>query len=321
MEQLERTNMPILLLDWFHDYLNGREQCVDVNNTKSIYRKVGSGVPQGSVLGPVLYILATSSLKSIHLSTDTNIVAYADDLLIMKPLIKVNDLPALNNDISNIVQYFQGMSMEINAAKTGFMVMSLCNRVAPQHTLRVLDHDVAMSTQIKYLGITLDRQLNFQTHIKMVTNKARRMIGAFRSCFLRWCPSRVFAKVYLTCIRPALAYGHPLVCGITATGDNQLSRIDHLATRICPQCSSALSLPESANLVMIKNMHKAIRQGGPLSALFIPVHERRSARIGNSHQRRANWGVRCPPTARTLKTFIERACKMWNGISDELVCI
>ena len=90
------------LLSWLYSYLSGRQQYVMVNSEHLERYHVLSGVPQGSVLGPLLFFIYINSFTFIPLSDSTRLILYADDLLIYKPILTETSHLQLQSDINNI---------------------------------------------------------------------------------------------------------------------------------------------------------------------------------------------------------------------------
>ena len=91
------------LLSWFKDYLTGRSQRVVLEGCMSDPTRVTSGVPQGSILGPLMFNIFINSITDVHLSQDTELILYADDILLFKPIDNQTDVKDLQLDINRIV--------------------------------------------------------------------------------------------------------------------------------------------------------------------------------------------------------------------------
>ena len=102
MCKLEKLHLHPVLLTWLHNYLYGREQNVIVNGETSDPVKVISGVPQGSVLGPLLFLIYIDDITSLQLSEGTKVSLYADDMLLYKPISSDNDYVELQHDIDQV---------------------------------------------------------------------------------------------------------------------------------------------------------------------------------------------------------------------------
>ena len=114
MCKLEKLHLHPVLLTWLHNYLYGREQNVIVNGETSDPVKVISGVPQGSVLGPLLFLIYIDDITSLQLSEGTNVSLYADDMLLYKPISSDNDYVELQHDIDQVHVWSRKNGMQFN---------------------------------------------------------------------------------------------------------------------------------------------------------------------------------------------------------------
>ena len=102
MEKLQQTGLNINILAWVGNYLTARKQMVVVNGSSSSDSHVLSGVPQGSILGPLLFLIYIDNLTYLPTSNGSHSVLYADDLLLFHPLKGREDFQLLQDDISII---------------------------------------------------------------------------------------------------------------------------------------------------------------------------------------------------------------------------
>jgi hypothetical protein len=109
--KLEKSHLHPVLLTWLHNYLYGREQNVIVNGETSDPVKVISGVPQGSVLGPLLFLIYIDDITSLQLSEGTKVSLYADDMLLYKPISSDNDYMELQHDIDKVYLWAKNNGM------------------------------------------------------------------------------------------------------------------------------------------------------------------------------------------------------------------
>ena len=115
-------NLHPLILNWISSYLSLRNQCVVVNGASSDSVQVISGVPQGSVLGPLLFSIYIDSVTSLNLSS--NLVLYADDILLYMPIVNDTDCAALQSDIDKILNWTTANLMSFNSSKCKHMIIS-----------------------------------------------------------------------------------------------------------------------------------------------------------------------------------------------------
>ena len=100
--KLQQLNLDPNIVSWVRNYLSDRSQCVVINGVCSEYLPVISGVPQGSVLGPLLFLIYINDLTDLDISTGSKIVLYADDILLYRPVSSDSDFVSLQRDINMI---------------------------------------------------------------------------------------------------------------------------------------------------------------------------------------------------------------------------
>ena len=111
IEKLENLQVNHLLVKWIHSYLSAREQQVVVNDSTSDTLPVLSGVPQGSVLGPLLFL---DRITSITISPESQLTLYADDMLLYQPISNSADYAHLQEDISKISEWVEANYLQFN---------------------------------------------------------------------------------------------------------------------------------------------------------------------------------------------------------------
>lgn len=163
-------------VNFFRNYLSNRKQKVVLGNYFSDLGYITSGVPQGSVLGPLLFLLYTSDISNII--NFTKIQAYADDTQISLPfdpkLVKTAS-DNINYDLNAICKYSQEHNLKLNSSKCS--VICFCPRKA-QHlvqsnlTIKINDLQLDLITSVKSLGIIFDTKLRFQEHVTQLIKKS-----------------------------------------------------------------------------------------------------------------------------------------------------
>ena len=124
LQKLEKLNLHPLLVQWTCSYRTECKQHVVVNGTESDFIPVVSGVPQGSVLGPLLFLIYIDGLAKLPLSTHSKISLYADDVLLYKPIECGNDIVEFQCDINKISQWTSANHMTFNTNKCKCMMLS-----------------------------------------------------------------------------------------------------------------------------------------------------------------------------------------------------
>ena len=163
---------------FFQNYLSNRKQRVVLNGSFSSYSTVESGVPQGSVLGPLLFLIYINDLER---NIKSNIKLFADDTMLFSivkdPTISANNL---NHDLDIIQQWAYQWKMEFNPdpTKQAAEVLFSCKKASQNHP-QLISNGIAVAkvNDQKHLGLVLDSRLSFEKHINEKIIKAKKNVG------------------------------------------------------------------------------------------------------------------------------------------------
>lgn len=194
-------------LNWFRSYLIGRKQCVQVGESISSLSDIHYGVPQGTILGPVLFNIYINSMFSLR--TRGKLFAFADDTAVFYEGDSWEQLKSMvEMDFKDIIQFLNYRVLTINKQKTKFMLFSNSSTVLPEYrTLNVEDDfTIHSADHIKYLGVILDPYLRWNFQVDNVVKKIRKMIPRFRF-FREFCNPQLLRTLYLVLVQPLLVYG------------------------------------------------------------------------------------------------------------------
>ena len=225
------------LLEWVKNWLHDRTQRVVIRGTASESFKVTSGVPQGSVLGPILFLIYINDLPSnvispVSLFADdskifTRIVTKAQDTRIMGP----NGNEVLQNDLNKIQEWARKWKMEFNVDKCKIMHIGNKN---PRNVYSMNGTNLAETSEEKDLGVTIDCRLEFDRHIKNIVAKANRTLGMIRIAFT--CLNKsMFLNLYKGLVRPLLEYCVQVWSPYKRKYVDLLEGVQRRATRLVPE--------------------------------------------------------------------------------------
>ena len=192
------------LITLIRNFLSDRKQRVLLNGKSSKWENISAGVPQGSVLGPLFFLVYINDLVD---NVDSDVKSFADDTSLFAAVgDETSTAEKLNRDLERIRLWAWQWKMGFNASKTEEVIFST-KRMKPSHpTLFLGNTEIERKSEHKHLGMILDSRLNFQSHIREAIMKARRGIGIIK--YLSKYVSRdVLDQVYKLYVRPHLDYG------------------------------------------------------------------------------------------------------------------
>ena len=181
-----------------------------VNGKSSQYKPVISGVPQGSVLGPLLFLVYIDGLAQLPLSNGAQMVLYADDLLLFRTISSNEDYLQLQCDISMVENWVTCNHLTLNASKCKYMVISRKKISSLPLALKLGGSDLERVECFKYLGLLLSENLSFSEHINLTCMKARKIIGLLYRRFYTNANSATLLQLYQSLVRPHLEYASPV---------------------------------------------------------------------------------------------------------------
>lgn len=211
IDSCKRFNIPSSTLKWISSFLSERSQRVVVNGVCSPWVSVPSGIPQGSVLGPLLFTMAIDSIKPV--CRNTSLVKYADDLLFLHFVRKSVD-DNLQNEWNNMKSWSISNHLPINVSKCCVLDIvtksTLCTRPV------VLDSGIALTQvdSLTFLGVCFSRDLKWNLHVDRIIKKACKRIFIIRNLRRSNCPKNLMLRCYIGFIRSVLLYSFACFCNI-----------------------------------------------------------------------------------------------------------
>ena len=176
LQKMDKYGICGVELPWFEDYLSNRMQYVTYNNHKSLHEKVNCGVPQGSILGPILFLLYIND--STNVSEFCFSVLFADDT---NMFITGKDMDVLcqqlNKDLRNVQEWLQCNKLSLNVLKTHYMVFTPRNKFINDIDVKIHNVQIQRVYATKFLGVQIDAQLTWKTHIEYTCKKLSKCVG------------------------------------------------------------------------------------------------------------------------------------------------
>ena len=307
------------LIKIFTDFLNNRSQCVIVDGISSASVPVISGVPQGSVLGPLFFIIFTSDIGS-HL--ENKLISYADDTTLYSsvnsPSNRGEVAASLNRDLARITSWCQLWGMKLNANKTHSMTISRSRTLDPPHPcLYISDEQIDEVSSLRLLGVIFDSKLTFEKHIRSLSSSIAQKTGLLRKCFKTFGRDSTVIKSFYAFILPHFEYCAPVWMSAANSHLKLLDRALNSIKFISPELS--LDLYHRRHVGALSVLFKVFNNNRhPLhSVLPEPFNPVRATRFALS----LNDLAMNPMNACTMqfsRCFIPSLVKVWNHLPNEI---
>ena len=215
------------LLQWISSFLSQRKQRVRVNAAHSDFSPVTSGIPQGSILGPLLFIIFINDLPDCVQSICE---IFADDTKIFGPSTKHSVLQA---DLLKLMEWSAIWQLYFNITKCSALYIGKNNERHVYYTDANKTNKLDTTTQEKDLGVIFTENLKFDEHINNAVKKANKMVGLIRRSF-EYLDANMFLKLYKAIVRPHLEYANVIWHPILQRQKIILEKVQRRATKIVP---------------------------------------------------------------------------------------
>ena len=229
---------------WIQNFLQGRSQRVVSEGTQSSSHPVLSGVPQGTVLGPILFLIYINDLPDE--ASSSTIRLFADDCILYRSIKTQQDSILLQHDLNSIAQWELTWQMKFNIDKCYTMQVGRTrHKIINTYTLH--DHPLPITDSTKYLGITISNDLKWNKHISNITSKANSTLGILRRN-LRLASHTVKTHAYQALVRPHLEYASAVWDPHTHCNTQKLEMVQRRAARyVCNRWHNTSSVTGMLN--------------------------------------------------------------------------
>jgi hypothetical protein len=203
LDKLEHYDIRGLSLDWLKSYLSDRKQFVSINGVNSTPKIMTFGVPQGSILGPLLFLIYINDIPEI--ARFAKFILYADDANIILTADTIEEIQnQLTELIEVLIKWVFSNGLALNLKKTNYMIFSK-RKVNLPTTLSILNVPIERKPEARFLGVIIDESLSWSYHIKSVVSKMSRYIGVMFK-IKKFLPLKSRLQVYHSFVQSYLSY-------------------------------------------------------------------------------------------------------------------
>ena len=317
-------------LSWLESYLSDRKQFIKLGESSTNLFSLDVGVPQGSVLGPILFTTYTSPIGDLISNFGYSYHLYADDTSIHVPISFTNtmaDLQKADECIQKIQQWHLLNQLQLNPSK--FEAMLLGTRQSLHKlgltSVSLADTSIQLTGHIKLLGVTLDSNLSLDKHVSTVARSCNYQLWSLRH-IRHLLTVDVTAALCRCLILSRLDYCNSLLHQLSSASLQKLQRIQHKAARLViggdvePTDAMTslhwLPVPERIKFKVALLAHKALMTGMPsyIASTLSPHSHVRSLRSESSNF----LNIPIPRNKFEAKSFKFSAPRTWNGLPPQL---
>ena len=244
IEKLTDMGVPWKLIFWIEDYLSNRKICTKLNNCVSPTRELLCGVPQGSILGPTLFLCYINDLALEMRDLDTNISLYADDAVLYNSDCDLQHLKEhLETVLLAITNWSKRNYININVQKTKFCIYGYRSRVKKFHdaSLNSEGQEIFRCHQYNYLGVLLDECMTLTANFNSIFKKFSHKIFQFGK-IRKYMDTNTRVLVYKQTILPLVEYVSFMLCLNSAGVVDKLQKLQNRCLRFCLNINNPLEL-------------------------------------------------------------------------------
>ena len=309
------------LLEWMRDFLCERKMRVTIREKVSTWKEVMSGVPQGSVLAPIMFAIYVNDMDE---GIDSYMNFFADDAKLLRKVKHSEDCEVLQKDLEKVWRWGKKWEMEFNIKKCSIMEFGRSkNRIIG--TYKLGDEEVKKVEYEKDLGVVITNNMSPDKHINKVIGETYSLIRSIKVAFA-YMDGEMVKKILVSMIRPKLEYAATLWSPSTKKNIKKLERIQRAVTKLAPELSD-LPYEERLQRLELPTLEQR-RERGDLLTVFrimkdMEVLDREDLLKWETRNTRGHGRkLRKENCRRDLKknSFPHRVVDVWNNLDKSVVC-
>ena len=302
---------------WFQSYLSNRNQYVSVNNNRSSTQPISHGVPQGSCLGPLLFLLFINDFPDVNPFFKYSL--FADDSTLTCKFNNMSEASIkqkLEHELESIYNWLKMNKIKINYEKSKFIMFSygkeysICN-------LKFGNGLISVTDSTKFLGIMIDKNLKFRSHISYISNKISKIVGLlFRLNNIL--PVETLKTLYVTLLEPHLLYGIEVWYGALQSNDDRIFKLQKKSIRAINSLPYNSHTNDYFKLMEILKLED-LSKWRSLTYIFKNENLSTTADIHSYNTRnRDNLSIPRFNRSRTQSTIFYQGILLWNALPNDI---
>ena len=308
---------------WIRSFLCHRQMRVAVDGEFSPKANVASGVPQGTVLGPLLFLLFINDLP-LQVSLGTAVRLFADDCLVYREVGTAEDQAILQKDLAALESWSTKWGMRFNPSKCDTMTIDR-SRSSLSRQYSLCGVTLKEVEQAKYLGIIINNKLQWGSHVDSVAGRASNTLNFLRRN-LKYCPKQAKQTAYFSLVRSAMEYGAAVWDPYLQKDKDKLEKVNRRAARFVAnnyeQCSSVTTILKKLGWQSLEHR----RQNQRLTMMYKIVHNLvavpttllipADSRTRMQHQYK--YRAMSTSTSQHKNSFFPRTIPQWNILNQDI---
>ena len=333
--KLEHYGIRGIVNSWFCSYLKNRRQTTQVGPYISKTEINSCGVPQGSVLGPLLFLLYINDIS--YSSNQLNFFLFADDTNLLYADKNLRSVEAMvNKELANVSNWLMANKLSLNTKKSNFVIFRpYQKRLDFDVTIKLFDHannsliPLERKDYVKYLGILIDSNLTWKQHILFISSKISKSLGIL-SRLRHFVPTDTLLSIYRSLIQPYITYGIAVWGQAAQTNWDKLLILQKRALRLihfAPYRSHAIPLFIQHNILPLNFqycksvctiMHDVSNNILPANISNLFLHQTQVHSYNTRFSETGSLNIKYSRTNQLKDSFSRFGARIWNSIPQSI---
>ena len=324
LNKIKSLNTGQKLVNWSTDYLDNRKQKVLANNELSSVQTITNGVPQGSILSPLYYIIYANDIP--HIISQSEVIQYADDTVLLSNNPNYDQACLeIQAGLSQLENWCSLNGISVNPKKSKAMLFGTNNQLARCKSKQIyIDNcEIEYVSTYTYLGMLLDKSLSLENHLQKVIQRTTAKMVELRK-MRRFLNTQAALMVYKSMILPIIEYGNIFLGACSLDSRKKLQSLQNKSLRC------ALSEDKYSNVDELHkkaNKNKLAQRRNKQTILFMYTQSRKlvkhkkendTSQVRTRSGGKLNFRLRKPRTEKFRKSISYKGKKLWNSLDKEL---